>query len=278
MMTLGTVLVVSLLGSLHCAGMCGPLVAVAVGSASVQNNVARAALHVAYHGGRLLTYTVVGALCGLLGAGLNWGGSLVGLQRTAALLVGGVMVTVGIVGVLRYSGVRLPRIWRSSSIQRWVVLGQRAALSLRPLQRALVIGLLTAFLPCGWLYMFAVVAAGTCNPFWGGAVMASFWLGSVPVLALLGVSVQTLSGTLGKRVPLVTSLMVVLLGLYTIFGRLTIPASAFEPSAPSGIATTTAQQVEAAGQTEPPCCRQHASTLAEPAEGSEEPEIDQPPF
>ena len=40
-------------------------------------------------------------------------------------------------------------------IQRLVLAGQRAAFALRPLPRALSIGLLTAFLPCGWLYLFA---------------------------------------------------------------------------------------------------------------------------
>ncbi len=62
-------LVVSLLGSLHCVGMCGPLVAVAVGDAQVLSHATRRALlHMGYHGGRLLTYTLVGMLCGLLGA------------------------------------------------------------------------------------------------------------------------------------------------------------------------------------------------------------------
>jgi uncharacterized protein len=256
MMTLGTVLLVSLLGSLHCAGMCGPLVAVAVGDSRVCTHAARAVLQAAYHGGRLLTYAAVGIVCGLLGAGLNWGGSLVGLQRAAALLVGGMMVAVGILGVLRCYGVSLPQSGATTLIRRWVVLGQRAALKMRPLPRAFAIGLLTAFLPCGWLYMFAVVAASTGSPFWGGAVMVSFWLGSVPILALLGISVQTLAGSVGKRVPLVTSCMVIFLGLYTIFGRLTIPVSAFEATTPFGVAPTTREQVEAVGQLEPPCCRE----------------------
>ncbi|MHB8972247.1 MAG: sulfite exporter TauE/SafE family protein [Pirellulaceae bacterium] len=252
MTTLGTVVLVSLLGSLHCAGMCGPLVAVAVGDSRVRTHAARGLLQGAYHGGRLLTYTAVGSVCGLLGAGLNWGGSLVGLQRTAALLVGGVMVAAEVVGVLRYSGARLPRFGASTFIQRWVVLGQRVALRMRPLPRAAVIGLLTAFLSCGWLYMFAVVAASTGSPFGGGAVMASFWLGSVPILGLLGISVQAFAGTFGKRVPLATSLLVIFLGLYTIFGRLAIPAAAFEATVPSRIAPTTLEQVEAAGHLEPP--------------------------
>ena len=67
MATLVTVLVVSLLGSLHCAGMCGPLVAVAVADRTVTSNGMRALLNVAYHGGRLVTYTLVGVICGIIG-------------------------------------------------------------------------------------------------------------------------------------------------------------------------------------------------------------------
>jgi sulfite exporter TauE/SafE len=257
MATLSAVFVVSLLGSLHCVGMCGPLVAVAMGDAKVFSHTTRALLHVAYHGGRLVMYTLIGMLCGLLGAGLDWGGSLVGFQRTAAILVGGTMVLIGLIGVLRYSGIRFPKSRSAGFVQRWVVRGQRAAMRMRPLPRATVIGLLTAFLPCGWLYMFAVVATSTSSVIMGGAVMAAFWLGSVPLLSVVGVSVQTLAGTVGRRVPLITSLIVVLLGLFTIGGRLTIPATAFEPHLQESSGRDTLQQIDAAGQSTPPCCREH---------------------
>jgi sulfite exporter TauE/SafE len=257
MATLSAVFVVSLLGSLHCVGMCGPLVAVAMGNSQVLSHGTRALLHVGYHGGRLVMYTAIGMACGLLGAGLDWGGSLVGLQRTAALLVGGTMVLIGTIGVLRYVGVRFPKSRSAGFVQRWVVRGQRAAMKLRPLPRATVIGLLTAFLPCGWLYMFAVVATSTSSVLMGGAVMAAFWLGSVPLLSVVGVGVQTLAGTIGRRIPLITSVLVVFLGLLTIGGRLTIPATAFEPTLPGSAGSDTLQQVEAAGKTTPPCCQHH---------------------
>ena len=84
MATLGAVFVVSLLGSLHCVGMCGPLVAVAMGDSQVLSHATRAMLHIGYHGGRLVMYSTIGMLCGLLGAGLDWGGSLVGSGQIGA--------------------------------------------------------------------------------------------------------------------------------------------------------------------------------------------------
>lgn len=255
MATLVTVLIVSLLGSVHCVGMCGPLVAVAVGDSSVRSHRRRLLLQVAYHGCRLPTYTLVGVACGLVGSSIDWGGSLVGIQRMAALLVGAVMVLVGLLGILRYVGVRLPAWPGSQLIQRWVVRGQKTAMQMRPLPRAAVMGSLTALLPCGWLYVFAIAAAGTGSPVWGGAIMATFWAGTVPILALLGISLQTLSATLGRRIPLAISVIVVLLGLFTIGGRLTIPASAFEPPPGMDLQADTLQQVKAIGHTEPPCCQ-----------------------
>jgi sulfite exporter TauE/SafE len=184
---------------------------------------------------------------------------LVGLHRIAALLAGGTMVLVGLVAVLRYSGVHLPHLPPPPFLQRIVQWGQRLAIGLKPVARSLVIGLLTAFLPCGWLYAFAIIAAGTASGLMGAAVMVAFWLGTVPVLASLGVGVQAVTGTVGRRIPLVTALVVVALGLYTIAGRMTIPAHAFERPSGMDAETSTLDEIKAASETPPPCCHEKAS-------------------
>jgi sulfite exporter TauE/SafE len=176
------------------------------------------------------------------------------VQRAAALVVGCVMVAVGIVGILRYAGVRWSPLRAGAVVRKWVIAGQRAALGMQALPRAALVGLLTVFLPCGWLYLFAIAAAGTGSPWWGAAVMGAFWLGTVPVLSLVGVSVQTLTGVVGQRLPLVTSLVIIVLGLYTAYGRLTIPAEAFERRTVDQNAATAEERVESALQQEPPCC------------------------
>jgi sulfite exporter TauE/SafE len=250
---IAAVLVASLVGSLHCAGMCGPLVAFAVGGTEAKSAASRAVLQLGYHGGRLLSYSLLGAVCGLLGAAADLGGSLVGLHRLAAFLAGSMMVAVGVVAILRYRGTGVPGLPAPAWLKRLITLGQRAAVALAPLPRAVTVGLLSALLPCGWLYAFAVVAAGTGSALWGAAIMMAFWMGSVPILASLGAGVQALTGTLGRRVPLFTALAIVLLGLLTIADRLAIPLEAFEP--PLETATDTLEQVEAARETKPPCCR-----------------------
>jgi sulfite exporter TauE/SafE len=253
------VVIASFVGSLHCVGMCGPLVAFAVSDPHGGKPASRAWLHVAYHGGRLLTYALVGAVCGLLGAAVDHGGARLGCHRAAALLAGGMMIAVGIAAVLRAVGVRLPHVPLPGLIQRVVLTGQRVAFALRPLPRALCIGLLTAFLPCGWLYIFASYAAGTGSPLWGGLFMIAFWLGSVPALLLAGVAVQTLARLLGRRLPLVTALTVVVLGVVTLVLRMQTPVQAFEPKQIQAD-TASVKQVDELGKAVPPCCRKNAET------------------
>jgi uncharacterized protein len=255
MAALIAVLMASLFGSLHCAGMCGPLVAFAVGTPETRTYAERAVLQIAYHGGRLATYALVGAICGVLGAALDLGGSLLGLQRVAAVLAGAMMMAVGVLALLRYRGVALPHIGLPAFLQRLVVFGQRTAVGLRPLPRALVIGLLTALLPCGWLYAFAIIAAGAGSAAWGAAVMAAFWVGTVPVLVSLGVGIQALTGALGRRLPLATALILVVLGLYTVGDRLLVPAGAFEPLAESLQGRGMQEKLNVVEQTTPPCCQ-----------------------
>ena len=164
------------------------------------------------------------------------------------------MLAVGVAAVLRAVGVRLPQLPLPGLIQRLVLAGQRAAFALRPLPRALCVGLLTAFSPCGWLYLFASYAAGTGSPFWGALFMIVFWLGGVPALLLAGVGVQTLARLLGRRLPLVTALAIVALGVVTLVLRMQSPLLAFEPRQIQADAFV-GKQVEELGKTVPPCCR-----------------------
>jgi hypothetical protein len=253
---LAAVLVASLVGSLHCAGMCGPLVAFAVGDTGSRTWSARAALHVAYHGGRLVTYALAGAICGSIGAAMDLGAARIGMYRAAELLAGVLMLAAGIAAVLRASGVRLPLLPLPGLLRGLIVAGQRAAFALRPLPRALTMGLLTALLPCGWLYLFALAAASAGNPLRGTLVMAAFWLGTLPILVSLGIGVQTLTGTLGRRIPLVTAVLIVLLGVFTLVRRTSATVEALRPVDAARTADAI-RQAQALGETTPSCCRHH---------------------
>jgi len=251
---LATIFLASLMGSLHCAGMCGAFVAFAVGGPGA--TASRAALHAVYNLGRLITYLVLGVLAGALGQALDLGGTLVGVQRSAAILAGALMVLFGLVSLGRLSGAKIRGLAVPAWLNRLNMAGHRAAMALPPVPRAGAVGLLTTLLPCGWLYAFVITAAGTAHPLWGAAAMGVFWLGTLPMLVIVGAGVQKLAGVLGPKLPLLTSTAIVVVGLYTIVTRMeasTAVAAALPRPAASPAAAL--QQLQGVNSKEMPCCR-----------------------
>jgi sulfite exporter TauE/SafE len=220
------VLAASVLGSLHCAGMCGAFVVLAVSQPDSVTGVGRLVrpwrLQAAYHAGRLVTYLSFGLVAGAFGASVNFGGSLVHVQRSATVLAAATLVGFGILTLLRVLGVRkgapAAPAWMAALAQR----GHRAAWALDPFPRALAIGLLTTLLPCGWLYAFVVTAAGTGHALTAAAVMGSFWLGTLPVMAAVGLGARRVAGPLGAYAPVLMSSLLIAIGLLTLVHRATL--------------------------------------------------------
>jgi len=221
---LSAVLLASLVGSPHCAGMCGGLMLFALGADRDQPRGRRLRLQLAYHGGRLTSYLLLGVAAGTIGAAIDFTGRFAGVQRAAAIVAGAMMIAFGLTLLARTLGVRTGRLKLPKPVGTLLERAHRLAFTLRPTNRALTIGLLTALLPCGWLYAFAFTAAGTASPIMGAAVMGTFWVGTVPVMAALGTGIQLLTRPLHAHLPLVTGLAVTAVGIYTAMGRLQAPA------------------------------------------------------
>jgi uncharacterized protein len=208
----------SLVGSLHCAGMCGGFVAAYAG-ADRSGGWRRAPAHVAYHAGRLVAYATLGAAAGSLGAALDLAGHATGVGRIAALLAGSVMVLWAVAVLLERFG-----IGRRSLAPPPRLVALLASFARKPpLARAALLGLSSALLPCGWLYAFVVAAAGTGEAFGGALVMAAFWSGTLPILLGLGAFVQALGPGLRRHAPLLSALALLVIGLYAVVGRWNVP-------------------------------------------------------
>lgn len=212
------ILTASLLGSAHCAGMCGAFLLFAV-DPGAERPANRLALNVAYNTGRLITYVVLGMIAGCVGSAVNLGGSELGLRHAAGFLAGAMMVAFGLVALLRACGVALPRAPLPPALTGLAVRGHRLADRLPVLARAGAVGLLTTLLPCGWLYAFVITAAGTGGPLRGAVVMGVFWLGTLPIMMTLGLGLQALAGPVRRKLPLATSILVTAVGLWTLAGR-----------------------------------------------------------
>lgn len=176
-----TAFVLGLVGSLHCAGMCGPL-ALAVPGAPAGSQFALA--RVAYNLGRIVTYCVLGCVFGLFGKTLL----LAGIQRW-------VSISLGVVLIAGLFAARRLALWKPVTfLVNQLKARMGALLRRRTLTSVALLGLLNGLLPCGLVYVAAAGATATGTLLSGGLYMASFGAGTLPMMLAIGLG--------GKLVPL----------------------------------------------------------------------------
>lgn len=224
--SLSAVFVASLLGSPHCAGMCGPFAALA----TIRRGPPRRGpgTAIAYNLGRGVAYVALGAIAGLIGLALDRGGTLAGLQHIAGWIAGVTMILVGMASLAHRFGLRA---WHGARPAR----GRRIAGvfgrigHLEPVPRAFGIGVATSLLPCGWLWVFAIAAAGTGHPGLGAATMAAFWLGTVPMMGAVAGALKHASSRLRAKLPWLGASLVIAVGIHTLASRALGPPLSHPP-------------------------------------------------
>jgi hypothetical protein len=184
---LWTAFMLGLAGSLHCAGMCGPL---AMALPHPGGGVAGfLASRLAYNLGRLATYTVLGAVFGLLGKSL----ALAGIQRWLSVGAGSLIL----LGLL-FSA----RLGAGTPVVR-AVLRLKASfgrlLQRRTLSSLGLLGLLNGLLPCGLVYAACAGATATGSLLGAMAYMALFGCGTLPLMLGIGLSGHALSAAIRFR-------------------------------------------------------------------------------
>ena len=222
MTLLAGILLASLLGSVHCAGMCGPFTCLYAGPSA---RPSRLRAHAAYNLGRLVSYIVLGTIAGSIGARVDDLGRFAGVAHLAALIAGCLMIawaaaTIGATLGVRVS-ISLAPEWARRALGGVLASASRQS----PEIRGLLVGVLTTLLPCGWLYTFVVVAGSTGSALAGATVMTVFWVGTVPMLLAIGAGATRVLGPLGRRLPVVSASVVLVLGLFTIAGKLRAPGT-----------------------------------------------------
>lgn len=190
--TFGGAVVAGLAGSPHCVGMCGGF------AAACGRRVPEAA---AWHAGRITTYAALGALAASVGGILPGPRWLPGAVA-AVLLVWFAGVFAGVIPDWR------PRIPGLSSAAG--ALMQRRGTGARYL-----LGLATGLLPCGLVYTALAVPVALGEPALGALAMASFGLGTVPILAALAAGAQRVV-TAGLWPRRLLALVILAAGLWSI--------------------------------------------------------------
>lgn len=217
------VAVASFMGSLHCVGMCGPFALMATGASATKRQTATRIA--AYHLGRLTTYLIGGLLMGIAGAFVSTSGQWFGIQSAAARVAGVMMILLGVWKLIEFSYGGVFRLHHlhgiSHKVSGWLASLRPTLGKMPPHARAYSAGGLTTLLPCGWLYVFLLVAAGTGAVGSSMILMSAFWLGSLPALTSLAFGAQQLAPRFKKALPAVAGVILLLTGSYTALGRAT---------------------------------------------------------
>ena len=171
-----TAIAMGFVGSLHCIGMCGPLVlAMPYGRFSKAKRIVARSL---YQSGRLFTYAMLGLILGVLGMSAN----LFGGQQH---------LSIGL-GILLILTIIIPHLFRRFnsnpvylSLNKWVKTSLSKSINFDSYPAFFISGMLNGLLPCGlvWLALSSALALG--NGIQSSLFMLFFGLGTLP--AMIGI-------------------------------------------------------------------------------------------
>ena len=211
---LSSALILGLLGGGHCLGMCGGLIGALTLAIPAEQRGRRLRLLIAYNLGRVLSYASAGLLLGLAGWAVAGSPLATAMRVIAALL----LISMGLYLAGWWSGLTCVEslgrgLWRHI---------QPVATRLLPvssLPRALLLGALWGWLPCGLVYSTLLWTSSQGSALESALLMLAFGLGTWPVLLATGLAAERITALLRKRsVRMAGGLLVILFGLWTLPG------------------------------------------------------------
>lgn len=175
---LGYLFIIGLLTSTHCVGMCGGiLLGTATGNRRSAKRSAPIVAALLYNGGRLLSYTIMGAVFGAAGMVITYTMSVKSMVFTMVGLL------VAIIGLNLWG--LLPGL-RALAPEQSSACGLSGNARRKFAGRPLIVGLLTGLMPCGALYAMWLIAMASGSAVQGALKMLAFAAGTVPLLVLFG--------------------------------------------------------------------------------------------
>lgn len=201
-----------LFGSLHCIGMCGPL-ALGVNKLAAGNQYINSLL---YNFGRVITYSILGLIFGLIGEAF----AIAGLQRIFSIIAGIVLIILFIISLdLEQLLYKIPAMKKS--------LGKLSSFVQRIYQNEwahnpLIFGLANGLLPCGLVYL-AIAGSLTAESIVEGILfMAVFGLATIPILFVLMVSGNWLNHKVKMSFRKLLPFVQLFVGIYLIYRGLVV--------------------------------------------------------
>jgi sulfite exporter TauE/SafE len=194
---------IGLFGSVHCIGMCGPL---AFAVPSFRDKWWLIVVDkVVYNIGRIITYSFLGLLLGLIGRQL-W---LSGLQQAVSVLSGFLIIMAGLskLFTIKMGKNRVFAMFFSS-------VNGLISYALQHRAGHLIVGLLNGFLPCGFVYLALVGALNTSTPVESAQFMFWFGIGTFPLMLIATLSAGFISQPLRRRINKAMPYLMVCLGFW----------------------------------------------------------------
>ena len=207
-------LILGLMGSFHCAGMCGPIaIALPLHGNTVPQKIFGGAL---YNIGRTITYGIMGAIFGLLGQGIQ----MIGFQQKISVIMGTIMIISVLFPALFRNQYSLDKSWFSLVGKLKKTIG--GMFSIRTYSSLFFIGMLNGLLPCGLVYMAIAGAIGTGSTAEGAIYMILFGLGTIPMMLSISVAGNMISQTVRRKINQLIPVLVVVVGLLFVLRGLSL--------------------------------------------------------
>tara|TARA_R110002049_G_scaffold97734_5_gene238024 strand:- start:6030 stop:6728 length:699 start_codon:yes stop_codon:yes gene_type:complete len=223
-------ILLGLLGSFHCIGMCGPIAFML--PINRENKIKGFFQILSYHFGRLFTYSLIGLLFGFLGKGFYF----FGFQQQISIVVGVSMIVF----------ILFPRLFKKVNFSKnisSVIFKVKNALGKELKKKGndtfFTIGFLNGFLPCGLVYMAVFGAIATTNVFSGSLYMFLFGLGTVPLMTSVVFLGNFTKGTLRKKIQKAIPVAVVFIGALFILRGLGLGIPYVSPAPVLDLVTNT---------------------------------------
>lgn len=207
-------LILGLLGGGHCLGMCGGLMSALTLAIPAEQRARRLRLLLAYNLGRVLSYAAAGLLLGLAGWAVAGSPAANAMRVIAALL----LIAMGLYLAGWWSGLtRIEALGRG--LWRHIQPLTRRFMPVTSVPRALVLGSLWGWLPCGLVYSTLLWASSQGNALDSALLMLAFGIGTWPVLLATGLAAERITALLRRRgIRVAGGVLVMLFGIWTMPG------------------------------------------------------------
>ncbi|WP_116769480.1 sulfite exporter TauE/SafE family protein [Maribacter litoralis] len=224
-------LILGLMGSLHCVGMCGPIAFML--PVDRTNNYKKFGQIFIYHFGRLLAYGIIGLIFGLLGKGL----SIFGIQQKLSIVIGIIMILVVLIPYQTFNKYNLSKpIYKIISKVK-NQLGQE--LKKKSPDTFLTIGFLNGFLPCGLVYMALLGSIAMGDALQGSLYMMLFGVGTLPLMTAAIYFSNLLKGGIRQKVQRAIPVFVIIIGALFILRGLGLGIPYVSPAPVTQLASST---------------------------------------